>query len=202
MGRRTRGSRGYTVIEVMVGISLLMVMSAGVISLQKLTTFGNMRAKQLAVASQIGRSWIERLRVDAAGWNYPSPTKSLPSNLAGNTLWLNQIINQNGLWFEPAVVAGRGSPGADALGNDVQTLANANYCTHVRLSWMYPNEVMRADVRVFWQREEGLGTFNGTPLCGNPAAGYIANFDNPAMTPLARYHFAYFSSSIVKNTAP
>jgi Tfp pilus assembly protein PilV len=201
--RQPRGaSRGYTVIEVMVGISLLVVMSAGVIAMQKVTTYGNMRAKQLAVASQIGRSWIERLRVDAAGWNYPSPTKALTSNLAGNTIWLNQVINQNNLWFEPVFSAGRGSPGADALGNDVQVLNTATYCTQIRLSWMYPNEVMRADVRVFWLREGGLGAFGGSALCGNPGAGYIANFDNPAVTPLARYHFAYFSSSITKNTAP
>lgn len=205
-GRRGALADGYTVVEVMMALSLLVIALAGIVSLQKVAIYGNMRAKNLAVADQIARTWVERLRTESAAWNYPSPSSpSTPSDLAAKTNWLKVVDTNNG-WFEPAAVQGWGSPAADALGNDVYppTSANAVYCTHLRLNWMYPDAVVRADVRVFWARAGGPGTFNNTPICGNPTAAYIQNFDKTlaSSTPLSRYHFTYLSSSIMKNVAP
>jgi type II secretory pathway pseudopilin PulG len=212
MGKTTRAqrrvSRGYTIVEVMLSISMLIIASAGIISLQKATAFGNMRAKELAVANQIGRSWIERLRTDSITWNYPSTTyQSTPPDLVSDTLWLKAapVNGVAGAWLEPAFVPQRGSAAADALGNDLllPDYPKAAYCTHVRLNWMYPGEVLRADVRVVWLRSGGPGLFPGVPLCGNSGAAAIQNFDTPLATnpPFTRFHFVYFSSSIVKNAA-
>jgi hypothetical protein len=198
-------------IEVMVGLSLLVVMSSGIVALQKITTFGNMRARQLAIASRIGSTWLQRLRNDGSRWNYPSPSHPGTSNNLGETKWLSTVDSSPNVWFRPAEDATLGmSPGFDALGNDVPVAdaAKAVYCTHVRLNWMYPPptgnvpapELIRADVRVFWLRESGPGPIGNLPVCSpDLAAADVDLLSNLAMT---RYHFVYFSSSIPKNIAP
>lgn len=199
-----RRSRGYTLIEVMIAISLLTIISSGVVALQKMATIGNMRAKELAIGTQLARTWIERLRTDAASWNYPSPSSPNQSDIA-QTSWLNQVETQPNTWFMPPAV-GLKSAGFDALGNDVppaNMAQRATFCTHLRLAWMYPGEVIRADVRVFWRREGGKGTFDNAPVCAaGQAQSYINRFSQIADAPLSSYHLVYLSSSILKNTAP
>jgi type II secretory pathway pseudopilin PulG len=197
--KRRVSRRGYTVVEVLVGISLLIIASSGVVALQKVATQGNGHARELSVASQIGRSWIERLRTDAVRWNV-SPKTGLPSDLP-QTVWLNQVNTAPQAWLRPAFNAVLGSPGADVHGNDVPVadLNNAFYCTHVRMSWMFPEEVIRADVRVVWQRGGGPGGFGNLGVCANGQV--LANFSDPIQQPLNRYNFVYLSSSIVRNKA-
>lgn len=202
---RRGGQRGYNLVEVMASLSLLIITSAGIVALQKVSIFGNMRAKQLAVANQIGRTWMERLRTDSVVWNYPSfgNAGSMSSDI-NETVWLNMISSPN-MWFEPATNTVRNATaGADALGNDVLDLSKAQFCTHIKLNWMYPNEVMRADVRVVWLREGGQGPY-GDKLCGfgNTLPEPLKSLTPPSPpdTMMSRYHAVYLSSSIVKNAA-
>lgn len=200
-----KASRGQSVIEVMVAISLLAIASTGVFALQKVAITGNSRAKDLAVASQVGRTWLERLRADASGWNYPAP--SHPSvqcsggtaGCIGSTTWLKGVSTPN-VWFKPANVSGRGGAGFDALGNDVADtlIGTATYCAHVRLAWMYPNELIRAEVRVFWLKQGGDGPLGGT-FCAEADPAVLGSAAND---PLGRYHFAYFATSVPVNPAP
>lgn len=215
LSRRAR-SRGYTIIEVMMAVILLVIGSAGIAAMQKAATFGNMRAKQLSVATHIGQTWMERLRTDAIVWTQPGLTKPQASNV-GNTQWLGQVNAQPNIWFRPNDVPTRGSAGFDALGNDVPGVSadSAVYCTHLRLNWMYKvgaaatgaqPELIRADVRVFWARDArqwtmaGVANGNAQAICAAgqnaPALGQAAN------NAYAQYHFAYFTSAIPKNTAP
>lgn len=189
-------------------MSLFAVASVGVMAIQKVTTVANMRAKNLSVANQIARTWVERLRSDAAVWNYPSPTQLNNTSDLGETVWLKNVSTTG--WFFPTTTAvsnGYVYDGAafDAFGNgivssDAAATAAAPFCTHVRLSWIYPNELIRADIRVFWTREGGAGPFDGKPLC-SPDTN-VASFDLPDGEALSRYHFVYVSTSVRKNTAP
>ena len=188
----------------MVAVGLLIIASAGVVSLQKVATFGNMRAKQLAVANQIGMTWMDRIRTDATVW---FPVKGAPDNLP-NTLWLKQINAVPNQWFRPTDSATRGTAGFDSAGNDVTSanMANAVYCTHLRLNWIYPPkqndasapQLIRADVRVFWLRERGLGPVGDRPVCDSQTVA-DALLDASALKPLARYHAIYFTSSVQRN---
>lgn len=200
-------ARGYTIIEVMIAISLLAIAASGVIALLKVSTIGNAQAKELALATQVGRTWLERLRTDATVWNYPSGAVSI-SDL-GDTVWLNKITGSANLWFRPQTV-GLQSAAFDTWGNDVSdaTVATkAQFCTHVRLTWMVPNEIMRADVRVFWPR---AGISHASWNEPGSTAHYCApdfnfsSFDTGVgpLSPLGKFHFAYFSSNILKNGAP
>lgn len=199
------GRRGYSAIEVMVAISLLAIASTGIFALQKVTITGNGRAKNLATASQIARTWIERLRSDAASWNYPAASHPnvvcsgavTPGCISGTT-WLRNVSTPN-LWFKPATVVGRGGAAFDALGNDVtDSGAPVAFCTHARLNWLYPDDLVRAEIRVFWLKEGGEGPLGGT-LCAEAAPNTLGT---AASLPLARYHFAYFTTSVAITPAP
>ena len=199
MRARRKHSRGYTVIEVMIALTLLAVGTSGVIAMQKVTAIANRDAKSLVVATQIARTWVERLRADATQWNHPSPTN--PEDDRPDTRWLKTV---NGTWFRPTDDVA-GSPAADALGNDVRDadLANAVFCTNVRLTWLYgpppgtpPPYLIRAEVRVYWLRDGGGGSVEAGKTICDPG------IDLGKVAPsLERYHFVYLTSAIAQNMA-
>jgi type IV pilus assembly protein PilV len=151
MRSRLPARRGYTVIEVMIALTILAIGTSGIIAMQKVTAVANRDAKNLVVANQVARTWIERLRADGARWNHPSPVN--PDSDLADTRWLNRV---DGQWFRPTDDP-LGSPTADALGNDVvdAQVTRGVFCTNVRLTWLYgpppgtpPPYLIRAEVRV------------------------------------------------------
>jgi type IV pilus assembly protein PilV len=194
------GARGYTMIEVMIALTLLAVGTSGIIAMQKVTTIANRDAKTLVIANQVARTWVERLRADATQWNHPSPSSDA-SDLS-DTRWLKTI---NGTWFRPTDDAA-GSPTADALGNDVRDtdLANGIFCTNLRLTWLYgppssnvpPPYLIRAEVRVYWLRQGAGGNVEvGKTIC-DPSV------DLSKVAPsVDRYHFVYLTTAVAQNMA-
>ena len=78
-----------------------------------------------------------------------------------------------GLWGEPSELV-TVDASLDALGADVDLADLADdknryalFCTHVRLTWLIDNQMMRADVRVFWPR--GVTTAPDPKFCDDPA---------------------------------
>ncbi|HEX3776091.1 MAG TPA: type II secretion system protein [Polyangiaceae bacterium] len=155
-------ARGYTAVELLMAISVFGIGVAGIISMEKVTSASNQDAKNLAIATHIAESWLDVLQADGAAWNHPSPQNSV-SDLQTDTVWLQQVIPTPNTWFLPQYEAVRFNfgPAFDALGNPVNTtnLTNAVFCSHLRLSWLYPenassgNGLIRAEVRVFWLRD-------------------------------------------------
>jgi prepilin-type N-terminal cleavage/methylation domain-containing protein len=191
--------RGYTVIEVMIALTLLAVGTSGIVAMEKVTAISNRDAKSLVTATQVARTWMERLRADATQWNHPSAFD--PTSDLNDTRWLKAV---NGIWFRPTDDLA-GSPTADALGNDVRDtdLANGIYCTNVRLTWLYgpppgapPPYLMRAEVRVYWLRDGGGGSVEAGKTICDP--GIDLSKVGPAVD---RYHFVYLASALTQNMA-
>jgi type IV pilus assembly protein PilV len=197
-GRERAPRRGYTVIEVMIALTLLAIGTVGIIAMQKVTAIANRDAKNLIIANQIARTWLERLRADAVQWNHPSAFNAT-SDL-GDTRWLNNV---DGKWFRPTDST-VGSPTADALGNDVRDtdLSPGVFCTNARLTWLYgppptvpPPYLIRAEIRTYWVRDGSGGTVDGKNVC-DPST------DLSQVSPaLDRYHFVYVVSGIAQNQA-
>ena len=196
-----RAARGYTIIEIMIALTLLAIGTTGIVAMQKVTTIANRDAKNLVLANQIARTWMDRLHADAVQWNHPSPLQST-SDLA-DTIWLRNVGND---WFRP-VDDVMGSPTFDALGNDVRDTnmggGNSIFCTNVRLAWLYgppspsPPYLMRAEVRVYWLRDGAGGVvMPGKTICD---PGIDLSTVSPAVD---RYHFVYVTSAIAQNMAP
>jgi len=154
MSKLQRGARarqhGYTLVELMMALALFFVAMLGIISMQKITVVSNAHAKNLAIAERIAQSWGGQLEMDATTWRGAFGTG---------------FLNSAAAWQRPAYIGGRNFGAAfDALGNPLTDsgtdLAKARFCTHVRMSWLYPttmgvggNAMLRAEIRVFWQRD-------------------------------------------------
>ncbi len=192
--------RGYTAVEVMMALTLLLVGSVGVMAMQRAAIQGNTDARELDVASSIARGWIERLERDATLWT-PSPVSVIPpANISSATL-----VNENitGQWFVPksrsAAVAPQDdveSAGFDILGQDMATLTQTGlrYCVNLRLTPLTIDQTLvRAEARVFWPRN----------LTVAPDANYC-NQAPPATldTDTAKYHFVYAVTALRQNVLP
>lgn len=151
--------RGYTLIEVIAAMGVLATGLFGIMALQGSTTATNQRAQEMGTATAIARRWQERLRRDAYQWTAPSASNSV-TNLQ-NTWYLRALVSQiNTGWFIPVqptgLTAAPERAGADYFGNDVAVNATERYyCTHLRLVQLVPNQLVRAEVRVWWFRRGG-----------------------------------------------
>jgi prepilin-type N-terminal cleavage/methylation domain-containing protein len=180
---RVSRQRGYTLIELMMAIALFSVAVLGIISMQKITVMANMHAKSLATAQRIAQAWAGQLEMDATQWR--------------STLPATGFLNGNGVWERPAYDANRRFGAAfDGLGNPLSDnqLDRAHFCTHVRLSWLYRdtvgatgNGMLRAEIRVFWQREGETALYSTTTMCPTQTAQQAATIG--LATNL--YHFVY-----------
>jgi type IV pilus assembly protein PilV len=196
--------RGYTVVEIMISMAILTIGMTGIIAMQKVTAIANRDAKNLVVANQIARSWVERLRIDAAKWNHPSALRTTTDQDTDTTWLQTAFIDPAVGWFRPED-SSFGNRTADAFGNDVpKGSAQAVYCTQLRLTWLYgppgtvpPPYLIRAEIRVFWLRDGGGGS--------DPARTVICidgmNWDGVGSS-LARYHFVYVATALTENMAP
>jgi prepilin-type N-terminal cleavage/methylation domain-containing protein len=195
MNERTR-SRGYTAVELMMALTVLAIGVSGVIAMQKVTVVSNQHAKNLALATHLAESWAEQLSADATRWNFPNVTNKT-SDLT-DTFWLNNITANANKWVSPAYQTDVNfGPAFDALGNVVAPARAQQtvFCTHIRLSWLYPdstfNGLMRADIRVFWPRE------------GRGAAGACTTVGTAVVdAALENYHFVHYSTAIRQYTSP
>lgn len=199
MSRPSR--RAYTILEVMIALTLITVGVSGVVAMQKVTTVANRDARNLATANQIARTWLDRLRTEAVAWNIPGPSMPNGSDLALDTTWLQQVDNAAG-WFQPEIVANVGGPAFDMHGTDISEEGDEpTYCTNIRLQWLYgppgiapPPYLIRAEVRVFWLREGGGGLLGGMDSLCDPAAD-----TNAIGAATENFHFVYATSAIKQN---
>lgn len=169
---RRRKARGYTAVELMMALGLFGVGVSGIIAMQKLTVTSNSHAKNLALATHIAQAWLDQLAIDATLWNAPAAAGGVSD--IGDTSWveLSNDSDTNGVWQLPAYDADRRfGPAFNALGAplDSDDADQARFCTHVRLTTLYPadgqkiglngretlagNGLVRAEVRVFWLRD-------------------------------------------------
>lgn len=200
LSKKTARTRGYTVVEVMMALSVLSIGITGIVAMQKVTLLGNTRARDLAAATALASSMIERLRYDALRWNFIN-TGNPATNSAPyiNTQYLQLSKNtaptmDDAIWqvvvpgTAPGTWDNNGVLGAfDVTTQDTTVAAEMAYCVNVRLTEiMYDPEdkcipttncpsVLRAEVRVYWLKlYNGLvtgGTLSGAPFCDGTEVG-------------------------------
>lgn len=184
----------YTVMEVMMALSVLAVGATGVVAMQKTTMVGNVHARNLNTANAYAASWVGRLRTDALRW-VSTASNSNDGTLA-QTQWLKDVLNAPGVWRRPSMV---GVPNhisyqADVRGEDTRVDANAGFCVNMRLTRML-NNMVRAEVRVFWLRQQGGGVLvAGQPLCHGQGS-FLQQVGNYR----SRYHFVYLTTAFLRN---
>ena len=114
------------------------------------------------------------------------------------TLPSGSFLNSNQAWQRLPYNTARGFGAAfDAMGGPLAdtNAANARFCTHVRMSWLYPttmsvagNAVLRAEIRVFWLRDGQAPLDSTASMCS--ATQSAAQARAIGLT-TDRYHFVY-----------
>ena len=190
---RRRAARAYTIVELMMSLAVLAIGISGVIAMQKVTVSTNRHAKNLAIATHIGQSWLDVLAAEAGQWNTGGDFANSP--------WLAGVADS--AWFRPAYDPNLDFGAAfDALGNPVSdddADEDARYCVDLQLQWLHSETapeagagLIRAQVRVFWQREGVVGLANQAPL--HPCEVSSPNVTND--DGLKLFHFVYLSNAI------
>lgn len=211
MVTRRRSQAGFTLLEVMMALTVLAIGMLGIVALQASTIGTTQDANMFAVGNTVARTWVQRLQRDAQRWNHPSTY--VTSSDIGDTAWLKKVAMTAGSttdWFLPlpdAALEKGASPAFDRMGNDIDMtdpdgLANAVYCTHVRLRTLYPNELIQAEVRVFWKKRRmadpakyKLSGIGPTGFCAPTVSVPIIGQDD------ANFHWTYAVSGITKARA-
>jgi type IV pilus assembly protein PilV len=204
MAHKRSSRRGSTVIEVLMAITVLAIGASGVVALQKVTTSANRNSRSIAVANEVSRTWIERLRMDAMLWNHPSATNSV-DDLVTDTQWLKKLEAAGGsnptAWFRPTNANNSSCGIHDVFGRDQGCDGTGPYCVNVRLAWLRADRRMiRAEVRVYWVgRNEGDNAIDAADLpCGDAD-------DPPDVDALAAdgvFRVVHAVTAVTKNEAP
>jgi type II secretory pathway pseudopilin PulG len=195
---------GYTVVELLMSLSVLGIGTAGVIAMQKVTIDSNRHAKNLAIATRIAEAWADELVADSALWTMSkNGVSSTPQSTLANTDWLKNASAGAISWIRPAYVPTRlFGPAFNALGAPVNPDtqgALAQFCTDLRLAWIKEdnaalpgNGVVRAQIRVFWRRDDNPTVAVATN--GDLCAASNAPVDVDAN--LAAYDVIYLTTAI------
>ena len=206
-----RSKTGYTVIELLMALTVLALGASGVVAMQRVTLESNRYAKNLAIATRVGEAWADQLEADAARW-------TLISEL-NHTTWLKNAgaCSQAAAvtsWFQPDWSTDRQfGPAFDALGNPVDlsvTTPNTytQFCAHLQLAWLHcdlptgggtkGSGIIRAEVRVIWRRDDdttaSAASFQTTGQAALCSASDVAGVTNDIA--LGAYNAVYFSTAI------
>jgi type II secretory pathway pseudopilin PulG len=198
MTTRRRLARGYTIVELLMSLTVLAFGVSGVLAMQKVTVANNRHAKNLAIATRIAEAWADQLATDGMVWTVDQNGASTRDK----TVWLKKADPSNIVdWYLPDYSAERGfGPAFGALGAPRATTSRpeqTQFCTHLRLAFLKSetlpttgNGVIRAQVRVFYQREDaGLATLSTANLCSiTDDATFRAN--------LTQFHVVYLTTAI------
>jgi prepilin-type N-terminal cleavage/methylation domain-containing protein len=149
--KRATKRAGYTLIEVMMAVSIMTVGSVGVLALHQATTRGNVDAREASIATEVTRTWLERVRRDALRWNAPG-TSATSGTLLEN---VPSSSTDAGVWETPTGPISGESYNFDYHGIDTtmsSTTRPPHFCVNIRTRWVVAQEAIRVDVRTWWHR--------------------------------------------------
>jgi Tfp pilus assembly protein PilV len=191
--KRRNSSAGYSLIEVMTAVAIMIVGSTGVAMMVGATTRANDDAWETTTASAFAATWMERVKRDALLWTAAGEPA---------TTYLSSAMLDTREWYVPAAnfaLTGE-SPAADAFGWDTDNQDEMRYCVNLstervhRLTTGLTNAV-RVNLRVYWARTV-RGDVDVSDRRLGPAAGCVPL---AASSPLIR---EMYLSTIVHWVAP
>lgn len=165
VGTRAAAPLGFTLAELLVVVTLSTIGFVAIMNLQLGTTRGVGSARGMQNALGIAEHVAMAMRQEAIEWTPASPAlssittftflKNAPDTTdAGSASpWLIGYQETSAPAPDARISPGGASPTLDAgIRGDLGTDIDRNYCVHYRLTWLVPNVLLRADIRVSWTR--------------------------------------------------
>lgn len=141
---RRKHLAGFSLIEVMTAVVVMIVCSTGIAMMVNATTRANEDGWETTVATQFAATWMERVKRDAMRW----------TNL-GNPVGTAYLDDITGEWFRPEATAEE-SYAADAFGRDTTNAAQTRFCVNLQNQAVHTlggvTNAIRVNVRVYWDR--------------------------------------------------
>ncbi len=164
-----RGERGFSLMELMMVIVITTIGFMALINMQVGTLHAVNESRSMMEAVNLGEHFIETLKSEAIAWNDDASATILQGGLAAQFPHLRYVgqatVNGGSGWIEgyrSTAQDRRVGPmgNADAtwdagIATEIPPGQNRRYCLHYRLTWLVPDYLVRADVRVLWLRDEG-----------------------------------------------
>ncbi len=174
--RKKARRAGYTLIEVMMAIAIITASSVALIGLQEIVVRGNMDARQTSTATNIARTTIGLLRVDAVNWS--SATTSATVTLGPNARGFLRdapvaATAAGGPWGPFGATVNAPEHAYDYQGRPTIVAANMFYCVETRYAWIYQGSLLRVDLRVWWVRPSSV--VNAAIYAGCPTQPLVLN---------------------------
>ena len=216
---------GYTIVEVIMALSVLAIGGMGVVALQKFTTIGAYNARAIAGASSVANGWLDVLQNEGSAWNDPTNNDVIAGATAAPPMpILRTAIASAGSWIAiPATTPdspnGAGTPSCSGAPCGAAA-ADFIFCSQVRAVFLgasdptkvgstassgatsntaAPTDVIRIDVRTYYAK-------NGraiTAECGWSGSDVDTMFTSgkaPNGNSRWDYGFVYVSGTIRRNT--
>lgn len=202
--RSRRLAAGFTLLEVMMALTVLAIGMLGVVALQGATIGATQDAQQFSIANSVARTWLQRLQRDAQRWNHPSAFRT-DSDLTTDTAFLNMVSATTPMWTRPneSPLEPGASPAFDRMGNDIPLadprFPDAVYCAHLRLRQLYP-DMIKAEVRVLWKKRR-LGNGTAYAALGLTSGVCTAGTEAAVGADTANFHWVYAVTGITKSRA-
>jgi prepilin-type N-terminal cleavage/methylation domain-containing protein len=188
MNARTHPDRdtrqgGYTLVEVMMALTILAIGSAGIFSLQTVAIGGNADSANLTAATNIARLWMDHLKTDALSWNTDLPNPPGNGDIADTTT-LDTLVAAS--WTSLTAAPQRRDGEIDAVGG--LFCAQAIAAPPVLVGALPPLPGRQVTVRVWWFKGpyQNRAAF---PACG-------AGLDAAMNDDLSRFHWVYLTTLI------
>lgn len=181
-------TRGFTLVEVLIGGAVAMVGLFATLNLAVKATSGNSERRDAQIAGQLAEHVLATLQSEAVMWKDDAPPPianylnklPMPASPGTGTAWLNGPGAP--LQSDKRV----GSLGADqkydqgAL-QEVPNDRGQRYCVHYRLTWI-SGDVVRAEVRASWVRSSAVqANYTTCPATMANDVGYVGSVTLPAL---------------------
>lgn len=190
MKRTRRKQDGFTLLEVMITLAVMLVAVMGIVSLERAAIRSNGDSRATSTASANNARWSSIIRRTALTWTTSS----------AGTAGIDYLSAQRGAWVIPT---GDDSFALDWYGQPTDTEADFRYCTLLRIRDINPAESLRVDIVTFWGALGSGGTSGAerfTELCaeGNGADAGDALFGSSPDTNIRHVR----SSIVVRRARP
>lgn len=174
-GLLRRARAGFTLAELLVVVTLTTIGFVAIINLQLGTVRGIGAARGMQGALGLAEHVAQTMRQESLQWTPAAPALTgnasftflnhAPETTEAGTAseWLVGYAPAGGTTSDARVSAIGAHPTDDVGIHTELGDLDKNYCVHYRLTWLVPNMLLRADIRVSWVRANA--SFDAYKLC-------------------------------------